>query len=289
MAPISQIFAWTALAAFATAIPLKPRQQSMVTETDWVTVDVPVTLWVDENGTPLSTVASGGNFAVVPTVSTTFSTSTSTSAPAVSNAVPTVTSTSTPAPVSTQQPIQPPPPSSTTTPYVAPTTAAPTTTPAPPPPASSSTTTTPVDNFGRQASTAAAAASSPAAAAGGSTDSSGISASSSNTCTGTGNACVGDITHYDGGLGACGWNVNTASDMQIALPYGFMGTQSNGNPYCGKSLTIRNPNTGATAQATVGDKCMGCEGRSIDLTNVLFNTIGGGCDGRCSGFEWWFN
>jgi gentisate 1,2-dioxygenase len=77
--------------------------------------------------------------------------------------------------------------------------------------------------------------------------------------------------------------------MQIALPYEFMGTQSNGNPYCGKALTIKNPTTGQTISATVGDKCMGCTGRSIDLTEALFNAIGGGCDGRCSGFEWWFN
>merc|ERR1712130_670655 len=90
---------------------------------------------------------------------------------------------------------------------------------------------------------------------------------------------TGDITHWDGGLGACGWNVDTNADMQIAMPVGMMGSQSNGNPFCGKSLTIKNPSTGVTAQATVGDKCMGCTGGSIDLTNVLFAAVGGGCDG----------
>lgn len=108
-------------------------------------------------------------------------------------------------------------------------------------------------------------------------------------CVGAGSGCVGDVTHWDGGLGACGWDVPTDSAMQIALPVGLMGAQSNDNPYCGKSLTIKNPTTGATAQATVGDKCMGCQGYSIDLTNALFNTIASNCDGRCSGFEWWFN
>jgi gentisate 1,2-dioxygenase len=77
--------------------------------------------------------------------------------------------------------------------------------------------------------------------------------------------------------------------MQIALPFEFMGTQSNGNPYCGKSLTLLNPTTGQTVQATVGDKCMGCTGRSIDCTDALFSAIVPGGDGRVSGIEWWFN
>jgi gentisate 1,2-dioxygenase len=77
--------------------------------------------------------------------------------------------------------------------------------------------------------------------------------------------------------------------MQIALPYEFMGTLSNSNPYCGKSLTLLNPTTGKTVQATVGDKCMGCTGRSIDCTDALFNAIVPGGDGRVSGIEWWFN
>lgn len=88
------------------------------------------------------------------------------------------------------------------------------------------------------------------------------------------------------GLGACGWNVNTGSDMQIALPFEFMGTQSNGNPYCGKSLTIKGP-SGNLVQATVGDKCMGCTGFSIDLTDALFSAVAPTGDGRVHGIEWW--
>ncbi|EXJ58561.1 hypothetical protein A1O7_05988 [Cladophialophora yegresii CBS 114405] len=109
------------------------------------------------------------------------------------------------------------------------------------------------------------------------------------SCEGSGNACQGDVTHWDGGLGACGWNVDTSSEMQIALPYGFMGTQSNGNPYCGRSVTLYNPDTGNTVQATVGDKCMGCVDRAIDLTDALFNAIVPGGDGRVSGIQWWLN
>ena len=77
----------------------------------------------------------------------------------------------------------------------------------------------------------------------------------------------------------------------IALPYEFMGTASNSNPYCGKTLTIYNPATGASVQATVMDKCMGCTGRSIDLTETLFGDLTGGDTGlgRVSGVDWWFN
>jgi len=109
-----------------------------------------------------------------------------------------------------------------------------------------------------------------------------------NNCLGAMDACSGNITHYDGGLGACGTVTDTNTQMAIALPWEFMGTKSNDNPYCGKTLTIMNPDTGATAQAYVADKCMGCTGRSIDLTDILFDTIAPSCDGKCSGFKWWF-
>jgi hypothetical protein len=116
------------------------------------------------------------------------------------------------------------------------------------------------------------------------------SASDSASCQGETAACQGDITYYGGGLGACGVNVDPAGNG-IALPYEFMGTLSNDNPYCGKTLTIYNPATGQSAQATVMDKCMGCTGRSIDLTETLFSAVANGDTGlgRVSGVDWWFN
>ena len=113
-------------------------------------------------------------------------------------------------------------------------------------------------------------------------------ASSGGPCEGAGSGCSGDVTYYEGGLGACGWNVNTASDMSIALPHGLMGTQSNGNPYCGRSLSIK-ATDGSIVSATVGDKCMGCEGDSIDLTDALFKKVAPNGDGRVKNIEWWFN
>jgi hypothetical protein len=75
--------------------------------------------------------------------------------------------------------------------------------------------------------------------------------------------------------------------MVIALPHDLMGTQSNGNPYCGKTVTIQKGS--AKVIATVVDKCMGCTGMSIDLSNKAFSGLGIAYDtGRTQG-TWWFN
>jgi hypothetical protein len=109
-------------------------------------------------------------------------------------------------------------------------------------------------------------------------------------CEGPHNACVGDVTHWDGGLGACGTNVDTNTDLAIALPVTFMGSLSNNNPYCGRTVTLYNPTSGMTVQAIVKDKCMGCVNRAIDCTNILFDQITNGQgNGRTSGIEWWLN
>ena len=116
------------------------------------------------------------------------------------------------------------------------------------------------------------------------------SGSMTGNCNGPNNACVGDVTHWDGGLSACGSNVDTNTDLAIALPFAFMGPLSNSNPYCGRSVTLYNPTSGTTAQAVVKDKCMGCVNGAIDCTDVLFNKITDGQgNGRMSGIQWWLN
>lgn len=269
------VIAASAFAAMTAAFPLNARMvTSMVTETAYTTVDVAVTLWVDENGTPLSTVAPG-NFAAAPTtpasVATTSSSAPTSSAPVQSQQVVassfstsyTYSSSTTLATLAVTPVISQPP--QTTTSQQARQVADPTTT----------------------SVVAAASPSASNAASGGSTD--GSIAVANTECSGPSSACSGDITHYDGGQSACGPIVDSNSQMAIALPFEFMGTASNNNPYCGKTLTIRNPTSGVEVQAYVADKCMGCTGRSIDLTNALFNAVAPSCDGRCSGFEWWFN
>jgi rare lipoprotein A (peptidoglycan hydrolase) len=65
-----------------------------------------------------------------------------------------------------------------------------------------------------------------------------------------------------------------------------MGSQSNGNPYCGLTITVSL--NGKTVVARVVDKCMGCTGRSIDLSKAAFDVLASEDVGRTTA-EWWFN
>jgi hypothetical protein len=263
MAILKNIIAAAVLASSTLAVPLGLEKRDLVvntvTKTDWVTVQATAVVWVDDNGKPVSTETPSVAGAVTAIPTTSSSATTAAAVVVVSSGAP----------------------------HAAP--------PAPAPVASSSSSSAPAPTYSPAGfaeqpspspSTSWAASSAAPAPAPSSTVM--IQQKSSGTCEGPGSGCSGDITHYDGGLGACGWNVNTASDMQIALPYALMGTQSNGNPYCGRSLTIVGT-SGNKVQATVGDKCMGCTGNSIDLTNALFSAVAPNGDGRVSGITWYFN
>ena len=117
-----------------------------------------------------------------------------------------------------------------------------------------------------------------------------VSTSSSGPSSGecsAGSPCEGDITYYEAGLGACGFTNDGSVDKIVALPHGLMGTQSNGNPYCGRMITVKCTSTGKTTTAKVMDKCMGCIGDSIDLSNAAFDEIADEAVGRTVA-EWWF-
>lgn len=109
----------------------------------------------------------------------------------------------------------------------------------------------------------------------------------SNECS-SDSPCKGDITYYQAGLGACGFTNDRDIQNVVALPHGLMGTKSNGNPYCGKTVTITCLATGKTTTATVVDKCMGCDGFSIDLSNAAFLDLDDLAVGRTSA-SWYFN
>jgi hypothetical protein len=127
----------------------------------------------------------------------------------------------------------------------------------------------------------------PAPAATSASSSSSSSGSSSGECS-SGSPCTGDITYYTAGLGACGSTSDGDAEKVVALPHGLMGTQSNGNPYCGKTITVKCSATGKTTTATVVDKCMGCDDYSIDLSNKAFLELDDFSVGRTTA-EWWFN
>lgn len=89
---------------------------------------------------------------------------------------------------------------------------------------------------------------------------------------------TGEITYYDLGLGACGIDSSGEDDSSnvVALSHLLMGTQSNGNPMCGQTITITNTNTGKSAKAVVKDKCMGCEPEDIDVSKKVYKELFGG-------------
>jgi hypothetical protein len=67
-----------------------------------------------------------------------------------------------------------------------------------------------------------------------------------------------------------------------------MGPKYYDNPYCGKTITITCITTGKTTTATVADKCMGCNGFSINLSNAAFLNLDDLEVGRTSAI-WYFN
>ena len=117
------------------------------------------------------------------------------------------------------------------------------------------------------------------------------------SCLSQASHCEGEITWYsDEGLGACGMLINQAVDMYLALPWEFFdGAEINGNPndnpLCGKAVTIFNPAALLTANATIQDRCPGCDGRHIDLTIPLWNAVAGlpQATGVVSDVQWWFS
>ncbi|ROV88945.1 hypothetical protein VPNG_10199 [Cytospora leucostoma] len=166
--------------------------------------------------------------------------------------------------------------------YVAPQTT-PSTTPVETP------TTTPVVETPTTTPTTAAAVattSTSAAAAAATTSASSGSTVSTNTnvvsALGSSSYYTGDITYYTLGLGACGTD-NSGEDMTaniIAMSAETMGSQSNGNPMCGKKITIYNSANGKTATGTVQDKCPGCAAGSIDASQKLFEEVAELSQGR---------
>ncbi|KIJ55843.1 hypothetical protein M422DRAFT_24350 [Sphaerobolus stellatus SS14] len=98
---------------------------------------------------------------------------------------------------------------------------------------------------------------------------------------------TGDFTFYDPGLGACG-KTNKSSDLIVAVSsqvFASFGKQiSNGNPVCGKKITLKA--NGKTVTATVEDKCPGCGANDVDLSPAAFKKLASLGTGRIHGAKW---
>ncbi len=256
------------------------RAESVVWVTDWVTdyetVFFTTTFWVPE-----------GFVAPTPTLSSSLSTiSTSSSAEIpgqfFEGGVQSATTSSSssvytpPVPMSTYVP---PATTSEAPAYVAPA-------PAPAPSSSSEAAvySAPAPVYTPSAETTTTAA---AVAAAPVSSSSSSSSSLTDVCS-SGSPCEGDLTFYTAGLGACGLTTDGTVDKVVALPHDLMGPLSNDNPYCGKTITITCTATGKTTTAVVVDKCMGCTGYAIDLSNAAFDELDSEAVGRTPG-TWYFN
>lgn len=92
----------------------------------------------------------------------------------------------------------------------------------------------------------------------------------------------------NGNPGACGI-YHSDSDHIVALQVDMYGNTGQQSQYCGRSLTITNTATGATAQAVVADACPGCATyHSLDLSTGLFQALGS-LDQGILPISWHFN
>lgn len=109
--------------------------------------------------------------------------------------------------------------------------------------------------------------------------------SSSNSGPSSSQDFSGQATYYDVGLGACGVT-NTNSELIAAMNVDQFGSQSNGNPICGKQATLYYQ--GKSVTVTVQDKCPGCSYGDIDLSPAAFQALADESLGRIP-ITWHFN
>jgi len=107
---------------------------------------------------------------------------------------------------------------------------------------------------------------------------------------GGGGSFSGDGTFFSTGLGSCGMT-NKDTDYIVAVSEILYDAASNGpnpnsNPLCGKRISISYG--GATATATIVDRCTGCAKYSIDMTISLFQVFAPLSVGRIHNVEWSF-
>ncbi|GAD99797.1 allergen Asp F7 [Paecilomyces variotii No. 5] len=254
MAPISKsvALAGALFSVLSTAVPMNKRAVVWETVTDvvWTTVDTTVTITPGQTSFSIPTPSGAGHFVELTAASEASST------PVASSSSPAA------APVQTVAAVQAPQQESSSA--------------APAPTASSIVTPAP------QPTAASASSSAPAPSSSASSGSSGYSGQCSES-----SPCSGDGTYYDTATSmtnpsSCGTANDGLTENVLALPVGMMSEK-----YCGKTVTVNY--NGKTAQGTVVDKCMGCEGDSIDLSRHFFGALADLSEGRLSDVKWYIN
>jgi hypothetical protein len=82
---------------------------------------------------------------------------------------------------------------------------------------------------------------------------------------------VGVATYYnDAGYGACGTQINAATEMLVAVSYQWFTTANpNADPLC-SGISVQVTYNGKTITVPVKDKCPSCDSTHIDLSQAAF-------------------
>jgi hypothetical protein len=297
--------------ALGNAVPLNNGKRDIVwvteVETAVETVPITTTVWVDPTDVPVahnhrhrhSSSSSKAAIEVKPTPSPSSSSSevyvapssyeapstyvapTTTAAPEPVTTAQAEQTTSTPEPETTQAAVTPESsyeaPSST---YVAPVSSyeAPSSTSVYVAPSSTSVYEAPSSTY----SAPAASSSAPASYSSGSSDGNPAS----------GKSYTGEMTYFTPGMGACG-ETSSESDHMVAISMALFDQYTpngnpNKNPLCGKTVTIQGKD-GASHEATIWDRCVGCAEADLDMPEAFFNTVTSHADGRAYDVAWAMN
>ncbi|KAH8744684.1 hypothetical protein F5883DRAFT_372052, partial [Diaporthe sp. PMI_573] len=73
---------------------------------------------------------------------------------------------------------------------------------------------------------------------------------------------------------------NDMTDNIVAMSSEVMGSESNTNPMCGRTIRIYNTANGRTSTGVIRDKCPGCKKGSNDGSQKLFQELGDLAQGR---------
>ncbi|KAH7007938.1 RlpA-like double-psi beta-barrel-protein domain-containing protein-containing protein, partial [Microdochium trichocladiopsis] len=99
---------------------------------------------------------------------------------------------------------------------------------------------------------------------------------------------TGDITYYDVGLGACGYDDSVQNDTGLFAAvseefWNSISTLTNAgpglpsHPLCNKKVTLSAPD-GTQVVVTVRDKCPSCAKEAIDVSRAAFKALFGNLD-----------
>ncbi|MEV7783769.1 cysteine/serine endopeptidase inhibitor [Kitasatospora sp. NPDC088351] len=113
---------------------------------------------------------------------------------------------------------------------------------------------------------------------------------------GTANAAIpinqpmtGKATYYnDAGYGACGTQINAATQMLVAVSHTWWTTANpNNDPVC-KGISVKVTYNGKTVTVPVKDQCPSCDSTHIDLSQPAFAQLAPLGQGVINGLTWQF-